>query len=101
MATSTIRRDLGQYQKPHIGPILLGNFLEQGFLKLRLSDPEESHFNTMFDTVDAVTALIGLFKDAASKCELASAIEDWNFESATKGSLCIWDPKRIKRFEIA
>lgn len=96
MATFAVHRDINRYRRSHIGPILLGRFLENGLLRFTLSEHEIEHLQKKLRVTSPPRALIELFVKTASACGLARQCEDWNFESDAS-SVLIRDPSRAAR----
>jgi len=111
MATHSRRLDICKIRAEYLGPMLLGYFLEDGFLKIWLSEAEKAHLQRIGHAhtpkpgrfiVEATDILADLFAEAAKRAGFSNALEDWNFGCEPQiSTVLIWDPDRIEFSKIA
>jgi len=102
MAVLGTQLNLSECKPGHIGPILLGRFLEQGFLRLDLSPGERKHLTNMLKSERVAHRLANIIFDAAARTGLRDQLTDWKADSNNvDGSLLIWDLTRVQYENIA
>lgn len=101
MAIFALRIDTLGCKGAHIGLVLFGRFLEQGFLDITMTMSEQDALWAALGNREPL-ALIQAFTATAHKLGFETEVGRWQYESAKSGRrTLIWDPQRISRTNIA